>query len=270
MSPSNTYVSWNPWHGCTKVSPGCKNCYVYRQDEMFGTERSSRDVRRNASFDLPVRRRRDRSYRVEPGSFVFTCFTSDFLVEQADAWRPEAWDIIRRRRDCRFLFFTKRIERLAALLPEDWGDGWDNVIVGCTVENREMAGRRLPVFLDLPLRHRAIIAAPLLEPLDLSPYLGPAVEEVSAGGESGAEARICDYDWVLDIRRQCMDAGVAFRFHQTGARFVKDGRLYRIPRRCQISQAARAGIDCRAEGGISDGAASVMPAGIPGVFEFPD
>lgn len=56
---------------------------------------------------------------------------------------------------------------------------------------------------------------------------------VSAGGESGPEARICDYEWVLDIRSQCINANVSFDFHQTGAKLLKDGKLYRIPKEKQ-------------------------------------
>ncbi len=245
---TNAYYgwSWNPWHGCTKISPGCRYCYVYRQDEMYGTETASSEARRNRDYDLPLRRKRDGSWKIPPGAFVFTCFTSDFLLSDADAWRAGAWEMIRRRSDCRFFFFTKRIDRFAAAVPYDWGDGWENVIVGCTVENRAMAEYRLPIFRDLPIRHKAIIAAPLLERLDLSPWLDDdAIEEVSVGGESGLHARPCDYDWVLDIRRQCVECGVPFRFHQTGARLLKEGRLYRIPRSCQISQARRAAIDYR-------------------------
>ena len=65
----------------------------------------------------------------------------------------------------------------------------------------------------------------------------------SAGGESGNEARPCDYAWVLGLREQCMAADISFCFHQTGARFVKDGRMYRIHRRYQHSQARKAGIN---------------------------
>lgn len=235
--------SWNPWHGCTKISPGCRNCYVYRQDEMYGTEAASSEVRLNRDFDLPLRRRRDGSWKIPSGSLVFTCFTSDFLLEDADGWRADAWEMIRRRSDCRFFFFTKRIDRLAAVLPEGWGAGWEHVAVGCTVENQAMAEFRLPLFRELPIRHKAIIAAPLLERIDLSPWLDDAIEEVSVGGESGPRARVCDYDWVLDIRRQCVERGVPFRFHQTGARLLKEGRIYRIPRPLQHSQARRAAID---------------------------
>ena len=77
----------------------------------------------------------------------------------------------------------------------------------------------------------------------MSPYLSAAIEQVSAGGESGQQARVCDYAWVLDIRAACVRAGVSFRYHQTGARLRKDGRYYHIPREHQHTQAKRAGID---------------------------
>ena len=237
------YFYWNPWHGCTKISPGCANCYVYRQDRMFGAERPSSQVRRTAAFDMPVRRNRQQGWKIEPGSIVFTCFTSDFLLDGADCWRDEAWQMMKLRSDLTFYFFTKRIERFAETAPDDWGDGYDNVAVGCTVENQQMADRRLPVFNELKIKHKSIIAAPLLGALDLRPWLTDGIAEVSVGGESGAGARVLDYDWVLDLRRQCMEARVAFDFHQTGARLLKEGLIYRIPRRLQIEQARRAGID---------------------------
>ncbi len=240
-----SYFSWNPWHGCTKISPGCAHCYVYRQDEMYGSAKSSMAVSINREFGLPVRRGRDKSWKIPPGSVVMTCFTSDFLLEGADRWRDEAWEMMKVRSDCMFYFFTKRITRLADVLPDDWGDGYDNVIIGCTAENQSMADLRLPVFLDLPIKHRTIILAPLLEAVDIKKYLDGRIEEVAVSGESGAEARICDYDWILDIRSQCVEHNVPFRFHQTGARLLKDGRLYRIKRRWQLSQAAKAGIDYR-------------------------
>ncbi len=233
-------VRWNPWHGCRKISEGCRHCYVYRQDARHGL--ASDEVRRTAAFDLPVRRSRDGRFRIPARETVYTCFTSDFLVEEADAWRAEAWEMIRLRHDLRFFFITKRIDRLVAVLPPDWGDGFEHVAVGCTVENQTEA-RRLPLFLEAPLRHRIIIGAPLLGPLDLMPYLTAAIEEVSVGGESGSDARLCDYDWVRAIRDQCVTAHVPFRFHQTGARLLKEGRLYRIPRDRQHEQARKASID---------------------------
>lgn len=239
---ADAHASWNPWHGCTKLSAGCMHCYVYRRDSAFGVSEDSSVCRKTAAYDLPIKRRRDGSYKLAPDSTVYTCFTSDFLLSDADPWRAECWRMMRERGDCRFIFFTKRIDRLAGCLPDDWGDGYENVTVGCTVENSDMAAQRLPIFTALPLRHRIIVAEPLLGPLGLMEYLG-GVEEVIVGGESGDGARVCDYVWVLELRRQCAEHGVAFTYHQTGARLRKDGRLYSIPRALQLSQAKRAGID---------------------------
>ena len=100
-------ASWNLWHGCTKISPGCLNCYVYRRDAEFGKDAS--EVAKTGSFNLPVRRKRDGSYALQPdGDFVYTCFTSDFFHPDADGWRPEAWHMMRERRDLQFFFISKR------------------------------------------------------------------------------------------------------------------------------------------------------------------
>ena len=126
------------------------------------------------------------------------CFLSDFLLEDADQWRGACWDIIRERADCTFLFLTKRIERFMQCIPEDWGNGYDNVVVCCTVENQENADRKLSVFQKLPIRHKQITAQPLLGAIDLEKYLD-GIEAVTVGGESDRNARALDYDWVLDM-----------------------------------------------------------------------
>lgn len=233
--------TWNPWHGCRKLSPGCQNCYVYRIDARHG--RDSRQIAKTNDYALPLRRRRDGRYHVAAGETLYTCLTSDFFLEEADAWRIDAWNMIRERGDVHFYIITKRIDRFFVNLPFDWGDGYDNVTVCCTAENQDRADYRLPLFLDAPIRHREIICEPLLEAIDLSAYLSPSVEAVIAGGESGDEARVCNFDWVLSLRRQCAANGVHFSFKQTGARFIKDGRLYRIPRRLQHRQARAAGLN---------------------------
>ena len=226
------YADWNPWHGCTKISTGCKYCYVYRQDKMYGSEISSSECRKTGDFNLPIKRKRDKSWKIESGKLVFTCFTSDFLLKDADEWRPECWQMMKLRKDLWFFFFTKRIDRFMECVPDDWGDGYENVIVGCTVENQEMADYRLPIFLSLPIKHKSIIVAP---------------KEVSAGGESGFDARPCNFDWILALREQCVAKDVTFRFHQTGAHFIKDGKMYRIPRCYQLSQAHKANIDYKVD-----------------------
>ena len=235
---------WNPWHGCHKVSAGCRHCYVFREDAAFGTEISTDVVRKTASFNLPLRRDRKKNWKFPAGTEFALCFTSDLLIEEADEWREDIWDIIRQRRDCNFYFFTKRIDRLAECLPSDWGDGYDHVAIGCTVENQDRADYRMPMFLSLPIKHRLVIAAPMIERIDLSPYLDPQrIEEVSVGGESGKYARPLDFNWVLNLREQCVAAGVPFNFHQTGSYLIKDGRKYHIPRSHQHSQARKANLD---------------------------
>ncbi len=233
-------VLWNPWHGCQKLSEGCLNCYVFRIDEKI--DRDAGKVVRNQTFDLPISRSKN-LYKIKSGETVYTCLSSDFFLEDADAWRLEAWDIIARRPDLHFVIITKRIQRFSVVLPDDWGNGYDNVTICCTCENQQRADERLPHFLSAPIKHREIVCEPLLEAINLSPYLGQEIELVTVGGESGDYARICDYDWVLSIRDACISAGVKFHFKQTGANFCRDGRIYRIPRNKQLRQASKASID---------------------------
>lgn len=230
---------WNPWHGCRRYSTGCKNCYVYRRDESVG--RDPREVHKNAAFDLPVRKKRDGSWAIPSGETVNTCFTSDFFLEEADPWRAEAWRMIRQRQDLRFFFITKRILRFHSQLPEDWGDGYDNVCIGVTCETQAIADERLPYFLTLPVRHRHIILEPMLEEINIEPYLD-GVEQVCIGGESGSGARMMRWSWAESIRRQCDRHGVPLYLHQTGAVLEKDGRVYRIPRKLQHEQARKSGL----------------------------
>ena len=239
-------VTWNPWHGCTKYSEGCRNCYVYRQDEMFG--RDSTICKKTNDFNLPVKKDRRGNYKIPSGSLIMTCFSSDFLLGDADSWRDECLEMMKTRSDCMFYFFTKRIERLNFSVP-------DNVIVGCTCENQKMADYRLPIFKKLNIKYKTIILAPMLEKMDISKYLDDDIFEVSVSGESGSsqqiraqqiraqQVRALNYDWVLDIRNQCIKANVNFGFHQTGARFIKDGKEYFIERKYQLSQARKADID---------------------------
>ena len=106
---------------------------------------------------------------------------------------------------------------------------------------------RLPIYATLPIRWKIIICEPLLGPIDLRKYLAirekggiPMVRELVCGGESGSAARICNYNWILSLREQCMEYGVPFCFQQTDANFQKDGRVYRIPRKLQQIQAQKA------------------------------
>ena len=177
---------------------------------------------------------------------IYVCFSSDFLLEDADPWRQECWDMIRERTDCQFLFLTKRIERFMDCIPPDWGNGWDNVIVGCTVENQQRADERLRIFATLPIKHKNIICQPMISAIDLENYLD-GVELVVAGGESDRYARPMYYDWVLSLREQCIRQNVPFEFRQCGTHFIKDGKQYKLQTKDLCSQARKAGIDFKAE-----------------------
>lgn len=239
---SKNSTLWNPWHGCHKLSAGCKHCYVYRGDSKRGKDSSI--IKKTEKFNLPLQQKRDKSYKIPAGNLVYTCFTSDFLIEEADEWRAEAWGMMKQREDLHFLFITKRIDRLNKCLPPDWGDGYDNVTICCTMENQDRVDYRLPIYKAAPIKHKVIICEPLLTSIDFKEELGTWVEQIVAGGESGKEARVCNFEWVLDIRRQCMEHKINFWFKQTGYRFMKEGREYLIARHFQHSQARKAGINC--------------------------
>lgn len=121
---------------------------------------------------------------------MYTCFSSDFFLEEADGWRPDAWRMIRSRSDLSFFIVTKRILRFAEAIPSDWGDGYENVTICCTVENRRRAAERLPYFLSLPILHKQIICEPLLERINLLPCSARRSSRCSSAGNP-ARRRAC-------------------------------------------------------------------------------
>ena len=233
-------AKWNPWRGCHRKSEGCKYCYIHKGDSKKGADTDQ--VVRTDKFYAPVEKKKSGDYKMKSGQTVYVCFSSDFLLEDADEWRAECWDMIRERQDLHFLFLTKRIERFMQCIPKDWGDGYENVTVGCTIENQEMADARLSIFSGLPIRHKNIICQPLIGSIRLEQYL-EGVELVVAGGESDKNARPLDYEWILSLREQCIRAGTHFEFRQCGTHFIKDGKMYTLAVRDLGSQARKAGIN---------------------------
>ena len=231
---------WNPWRGCRRHSEGCRYCYIHKGDQKRGTD--TNNIVKTDNFYAPADKTKSGEYRIKSGRTVYLCFSADFLIEDADRWRPECWKMIRERSDLQFLFLTKRIERFMNCIPEDWGSGYDNVIVGCTVENQDRADYRLPIFNSLPIKHKNIICQPLIDKIDLSSYLDN-IELVVVGGESDRNARPLDYEWVLAIREQCIAHKVHFEFRQCGTHFIKDGKNYTLSVRDLCSQARKANID---------------------------
>ncbi|MEE0682134.1 MAG: DUF5131 family protein [Christensenellales bacterium] len=214
---------------------GRRYCYIHKGNAKRGVD--TEQIVRTKGFDAPVRVKRDGTYKIKGGQTVYLCLSSDFLLEDAGLWREECWAMIRRRPDLHFLFLTKRIHRFLERVPSDWDQGYDNVTVGCTVEDQASADTRLPI------KNRDIICQPLIGPVNLERYLD-GVELVVVGGESDPGARPLDYAWVLSIREQCIRQGVHFEFRQCGTHFIKDGKTYTLPVRELCSQARKANINC--------------------------
>lgn len=217
-------MNWEPWSGCYKVSDGCTYCYFYGP---YSKRYGQNTVQKTAEFDKPLAKTAKGEYKIANGKIVATCFASDFFIPEADEWRIDAWRMIKQRPDLDFLILTKRIDRFRVSLPDDWGDGYDNVNIGCTVENQALADYRLPLFLSYPIKRRFAACSPLLGAIDLSKYL-EGIDHVTVNGETGREARECDYNWVLDIRDQCKNAGITFWFKTTGSVFRRDGVTQKI------------------------------------------
>ena len=201
--------TWNPWLGCTKVSPGCRSCYAERIET-----RARRDfsiVRRAKNWTNPFKWQKEASEAGEH-RFVFTCSMSDFFHEDADEWRDEAWGIIRMCPNLTFQILTKRPERIKQCLPGDWfPGGYPNVWLGASVELPLYVSTRIYHLLQTPAPVHFLSCEPLLGPLDLSGYLGPtAISWVIVGGESGPSFREMDISWATSLKDQCEKADVPF------------------------------------------------------------
>lgn len=222
-----TDATWNPWYGCLKVSPGCKQCYMYRDMAKYGRDplvvaRSKTTFRDPLKWKEPKR--------------VFTCSWSDFFIDQADAWRPEAWDVIRATPHLTYQILTKRPENIAARLPADWGSGWPNVWLGVSAENQKYADERVPELLDIPAAIRFVSAEPLLGPINFcrlragddcpTHALASGIQWVIVGGESGAAPRVMEVGWLSDIAEQCRVSGRPLFVKQDSG--VKPGQQGRI------------------------------------------
>lgn len=231
---------WNPWRGCHKYSEGCKFCDIHKGDLKRGVD--TNNIVKTDKFPAPIEKNKKGEYKIKAGQTVYLCFSTDFFIKEADVWRNECWQMIKERSDVHFLFLTKRIERFMDCIPTDWDGGYDNVTVGCTVENQEMADLRLSYFQNLPIKHKNIICQPLIEFVNIEKYLH-GIELVVVGGESDYNARPLNYDWVLSLRQQCIQQNVHFEFRQCGTYFVKDGKMHTLNVRQLASQAKKANIN---------------------------
>lgn len=215
-----TTHTWNPWQGCHKVSSGCKNCYMYREKEQYGQDPTVVVHSKPATFNKPLAWK-------EPG-LVFTCSWSDFFIEEADPWRDEAWDIIRRTPHLTYQVLTKRPELVKDRLPEDWGSGYSNVWLGVTVES-DYYVRRLLELTHVQSVLRFVSVEPFIGPLsdDFKDWLvGKHYHWVIAGCESGPNTRPTELDWVRNLRDMCLETDTPFFLKQLWV----DGQLIKMPK----------------------------------------
>ena len=233
--------SWNPWHGCKRYSEGCDHCYMYALDKARRVPEKSAVIAKTQSFYQPLAKDRKGHYKVPSGYCLRVNMASDTFVEEAEAWLPEMWQIIKARPDVRFYILTKRAARMAASLPDDWGEGYENVQLNITCENQRAFDERWPILRDIPARHKGLNLAPFIGPIDIMPAVSTGqIEHIDLGGESFGGKRPCHYEWVKAVSDACEEYKVNFVFNATGDVFVKDGKTYHIPNKStQALQAYR-------------------------------
>jgi protein gp37 len=223
---------------------------MYREQERYGNDGSVIRQTKGARRDLPIRKKRDGSWKVPSGSFVFVCSWSDFFHPEADEWRNDALDIMETRTDLIFLLLTKRPElaelwiQELACLGSDWWQGVDHIWLGVTAENQQRADERIPQLLSIDWPGKKFVSIePQLGPVSLTSDMGswidpnigcqPGLDWVICGGESGPNHRECKEEWARGIKDQCVAAGVPFFFkgrignRHDSANCVLDGREWK-------------------------------------------
>jgi protein gp37 len=223
-----TDKSHNFWHGCTKISSGCKFCYMFRDKDKYKQDGS--EIRRlsDQTFYSPL--------SIHEPKRVFINSYSDFFIEEADSWRADAWEVIRDTPHLTWQILTKRPERILECLPDDWGnEGYPNVWLGVSIEE-QMYFHRAETLAKIPAAVRFISAEPLLEELDMLVIKnGKRIIDdfhwVVVGGESGNEYgphryRPSEISWyeriVQDLKSQ---TNVAVFMKQLGSHLRKTMRL---------------------------------------------
>ena len=220
--------TWNPWYGCSKVTEGCANCYMFREQKQYG--RNPKQLNRSKTkFHEPMKWK-------EP-ELVFVCSWSDFWYEKVDPeWRKAAFDVIRETPQHIYLIPTKRVQHIRSGLPEDWGKEWNgdygHVWLGCSVELPKYL-YRIDALLTIPTTNHFLSAEPLLGSLDLTGRLATpeiidygygGLDWVIVGGESDhKKPRKMLGEWVTPIQQLCEKLGIPFFFKQWGGSTKIDG-----------------------------------------------
>ena len=213
-------IAW----GCTKISPGCANCYAADLAPRFGFKVWGDSPRRTfgAKHWNEPRRWNKEAEKAGIRRRVFGCSMCDWAEDHPAiaAELPKFWTLIRETPWLTWQLCTKRAGRIAQCLPDDWGDGYPNVWMGATAENQEMADLRAIQLMSVAARVRWLSIEPMLTPISLDAifmigdFHNRPIDWVVVGGESGRKARQMDVPWARAVLEQCCDARVAFFFKQ--------------------------------------------------------
>jgi protein gp37 len=215
-----TEATWNPVTGCTKISPGCDNCYAEKLALRLQAMGQPNYVH---GFELTVQERMlELPLRWKTPQIIFVNSMSDlFHKDVPEEYIRRVFDVMRRASHHVFQVLTKRSQRLARMSQAlDWPP---NVWMGVSVES-DPYQFRIDYLRETGARVKFLSLEPLLGPL---PNLDLRdIDWAIVGGESGRGARVMRHEWVIDIRNQCRDAGVPFFFKQWGGTNKKKaGRL---------------------------------------------
>jgi protein gp37 len=220
--------NWNPWEGCRKCSEACKHCFLFPR--LFGRDMDG--ARRcKTTWDKPWGWQKA-AVAASGRKTVGLCFCSDFLIEEADPWRQEAWATIRDTPNLTWMFCSKRTKRLADCLPSDWGKGYPNVAIGASFENKKHFDR-IGYIQAVPAAFRFLDICPCLgNPApELADHLDGIGLVIVSGERSTPDFRPLDLKWARDVRDLCAERGIAFRFGHGAGRDrhpsnLLDGKTY--------------------------------------------
>jgi protein gp37 len=229
----NSVINWtdhtfNPWQGCTRVSPGCKNCYAEALDK-----RNLHSTGSHWGPGVPRKTMSDR-YWCQPLTWnrkaaaagerqrVFCASMADVFDDEApEGQRDRLWQLIRQTPNLDWLLLTKRPQNSQKYLPADWRNGYHNVWLGVSVENRQHGIPRIDLLRQIPAVVRFLSVEPLLEDLGALDLRG--IHWTIIGGESGTGARPFDTEWAESILEQCRTQDVRVWVKQLGRKPVRRG-----------------------------------------------
>jgi protein gp37 len=215
-----TDATFNPWIGCTKISPACDRCYAaeytarYMPKVTWGEPgRRSNLIRTSSSTWQQPHRWHRAAIKYGVRKRVFCASLADVFDNDAEpTWRADLWGVIRATPNLDWQLLTKRPQNIEKMLPFDWGKGWPHVWLGATAENQDEYDRRKRHLLAVPATVHFFSCEPLLGPIDLGD--GPRGDWYIAGGETGPGFRVMSMEAVQRLRSQCASRGIAFFFKQ--------------------------------------------------------